>query len=190
MHECVYQKFEEGFHVVRRSDRLWSGLSVDLAFEKVLMRSMKTSGGLTRGRGMTEQKRSTWLLSMPSCAEVNLLAMQELTGVNHNTGEQNTDLTIARQARDMKDTLTVLKYFQERNPFCSDPSLHNISTGVNANPSVNVDAAKAIGNTILANMDGQDAEEYSFKKRDEAITMRTKSCSHNHRTRQLPLHNV
>ena len=175
MHECVYQKFEEGFHVVRRSDRLWAGLSVDLAFEQVLMRSMKTSGGLTRGRGMTEQKRSTWLLSMPSCAEVNLLAMQELTGVNHNTGEQNTDLTIARQARDMKDTLTVLKYFQERNPFCSDPSLRNISTGVHANPSVNVDAAKAIGNTILANMDGQDAEEYSFKKRDEAITMRTKS---------------
>ena len=72
----------------------------------------------------------------------------------------------------MKDTLTVLKYFQERNPFCSDPSLRNISTGVHANPSVNVDAAKAIGNTILANM---DAEEYSFKKRDQAITMRTKS---------------
>ena len=66
---------------VRRSDRLWAGLSVDLAIEQVLMRSMKTSGGLTRGRGMTEQKRLTWLLSMPACAEVNL-AMQELTGVS------------------------------------------------------------------------------------------------------------
>ena len=80
-HPDVYQKFEEGFHVVRRSDRLWAGLSVDLAIEQVLMRSMKTSGGLTRGRGMTEQKRLTWLLSMPACAEVNL-AMQELTGVS------------------------------------------------------------------------------------------------------------
>ena len=29
-HPDVYQQFEEGFHVVRRSDRLWAGLSVDL----------------------------------------------------------------------------------------------------------------------------------------------------------------
>ena len=88
--------------MVRQSDWLWAGLSVDLAIEQVLMRSMKTSGGLTRGREMPEQKRLIWLLSMPACAEVNL-AMQELTGVNHNTGEQNTYLTVARQTRDMED---------------------------------------------------------------------------------------
>ena len=35
------------------------------------MRSMKTSGGLTRGRGMTEKQLRTWLLAMPACAEVN-----------------------------------------------------------------------------------------------------------------------
>ena len=63
-HTYVYQRFGEGFHVVRRSDRLWAGLSVDL-IEQVLMRSMKTSGGLMRRRGMTEQQRLTCLLSMP-----------------------------------------------------------------------------------------------------------------------------
>ena len=36
------------------------------------MRSMKTSGGLTRGRGMTEKQLLTWLLAMPACAEVNI----------------------------------------------------------------------------------------------------------------------
>ncbi len=65
-HPDVYQIFQEGFHVVRRSDRLWAGLSVDLIIEQVLMRSMKTSGGLTRGRVMTEQQRVTWLLAMPA----------------------------------------------------------------------------------------------------------------------------
>ncbi|KAJ8406495.1 hypothetical protein AAFF_G00300690 [Aldrovandia affinis] len=118
-HPDVYKRFGEGFHVVRRSDRVWAGLSVDLVIEPVLMRSMKTSGGLTRGRGMTELQRLKRLLSMPACAEVNN-AMQELTGVNHNTGDQNKDMTDARQARDMKDTLTVLNYLQERHPFCSD----------------------------------------------------------------------
>ena len=53
-HPDVFKRFEEGFHVVRRSDRQWAGLSVDLVIEQVLMRSMKTSGGLTRGRGMSE----------------------------------------------------------------------------------------------------------------------------------------
>ena len=76
-HPDVHQRFEDGLHVIRRSDRLWAGLSSDLIIEHVLMRSMKTSGGLTRGRGMTEQQRLLWLLSMPACAEVNQ-AMQEL----------------------------------------------------------------------------------------------------------------
>jgi hypothetical protein len=69
------------------------------------LRSMKTSGGITRGRGMTEQQRITWLLAMPACADVND-AMQELTGINYNTGEQNKDMPYARQARDLKDTHT------------------------------------------------------------------------------------
>ena len=33
-------------HVARRSDRAWTGLSTDLMIELVLMRSLKTSGGL------------------------------------------------------------------------------------------------------------------------------------------------
>ena len=70
-HPEVYQQFKAGLNVVRRSDRHWDGLSSDLVIEQVLMRSMKTSGGLTRGRGMTEQQRLMWALSMPACAEVN-----------------------------------------------------------------------------------------------------------------------
>ena len=61
-HPNVLKHFEEGLHVVRRSDRLWAGLSFDLITEQVLMQSLKTSGGLTRGRGMTEQQRLQWLL--------------------------------------------------------------------------------------------------------------------------------
>ena len=62
-HHNVLKHFEEGLHVVRRSDRLWAGLSSDLMIEQALMRSLKTSGGgLTRGRGMMEQQRLQWLL--------------------------------------------------------------------------------------------------------------------------------
>ena len=56
-HPDVHQRFKDGFHVGRRSNRSWAGLSTDLMIEQVLMRSLKTSGGLTRGRGMTEKQR-------------------------------------------------------------------------------------------------------------------------------------
>lgn len=44
--------FLEGKFVIRRSDRLWDGLGSDL----VLMRSLKSRGGLTRGSGLTDNQ--------------------------------------------------------------------------------------------------------------------------------------
>ena len=173
-HPEVYQHFQAGLHVVRRSDHHWAGLSSDLVIGQVLMRSMKTSGGLTRGRGMTEQQRLIWLLSMPACAEVNR-SMLELTGVSYSTGEQNKDMTKARQERDWKDTQTLLKYLHERNPFTFHVSLRSISTGVHASTTVNVDAAKDVGNAILASMEGISAAEYTFKRKNQAVTLDTKS---------------
>ncbi|EFX73412.1 hypothetical protein DAPPUDRAFT_325339 [Daphnia pulex] len=40
----VYEKFMPGFHVIRRTDKFWGGLSTDLVIEQKLMRSMKASG--------------------------------------------------------------------------------------------------------------------------------------------------
>ena len=72
--------FMKGHHVSRRSDRFWAGLSSDLVIEQVLMRSVKITGGLTRGSGMDESQRASWLLSMPACAEINV-AMKDLTEI-------------------------------------------------------------------------------------------------------------
>ena len=48
-HPVVHDLFQAGYHVVRRRDRYWGGLSTDLVIEQVLMRSVKSQGGLTRG---------------------------------------------------------------------------------------------------------------------------------------------
>ena len=51
----LYKQFtHNGYHTVRQSNRFWSRIWTDVATEQVLMRSLKTLGGLTRGRGMTE----------------------------------------------------------------------------------------------------------------------------------------
>ena len=109
------------------------------------MRSLKTSGGLTQGSGVTEQERLIWLLSMPACAKTNA-AMQELTGVKYNSSEQNKDITIARQKRDLNDKITALKTLADgKNPFAQEPTLKNNTTGVIADDSVDVGKALAKG---------------------------------------------
>jgi len=42
------------FHVVCRSNRYWAGWWTDLVIEQVMMQSIKSRGGLTRGRGLTK----------------------------------------------------------------------------------------------------------------------------------------
>ena len=152
-HPDVYRAFASGLHVARRSNQFWTGLSIDLVIEQVLMRSLKTGGGLTRGRGFKEQQRLIWLLSMPACTETNHI-MQELTGVQFNSGQQNKDMSKARQTRDMKDTVTILMALATHNPFSldTDSNLINIMNGVNADSNDNADTAKIVGEKILSSM--------------------------------------
>lgn len=74
----VYNRFRSGLFVIRRSDHFWAGLPSDLVIEQALMRTIKTTGGLTRGRGMEEKQRTCCFLAMLTCADINEL-MQELT---------------------------------------------------------------------------------------------------------------
>ncbi|VDI06569.1 Hypothetical predicted protein [Mytilus galloprovincialis] len=175
-HPEVYRHFKAGHHVLRRTDRFWSGLSTDLTIEQILMRSVKSSGGLTRGRGMGESQRAQWILSMPACADYNS-AMQDLTGVGYCTSDEHKEATRARKERDRVDTLAILEYLTERNPFTNDVSLRNIETGVEAEPDVNVDKAESTGNKTLELMKGQKILNYSFKKSNQSITLAAKPKS-------------
>ena len=112
-HKCTavitFDQHEAGLHVCRLSDNLWAGLSVDLVIERCLMRSVKTTGGLTRGRGMSEIQRLVWVLSTPACAYVNE-ARQDFTKVHYTTSNQYKDRAPARMARDESDFNVLVQY--------------------------------------------------------------------------------
>lgn len=147
-HPNVYQSFCNGTHVVRRSDRFWTGLSADLVIEQVLMRSFKAPGGLTRGRGLAESQRAQWLPAMPACFVVNH-AMQEFTDQAFESSHQHKEMHVSRCQGDIEDRTKFLDFLTERNPFVEEPSFRNIETGVVADKSVNVENAIEIGWTLL-----------------------------------------
>lgn len=173
-HPEVHRQFCSGKHVVRRSDRSWAGLSVDLVIEQCLMRSVKTTGGLTRGRGFTEVQRLIWVMSTPACAEVNR-SMQELTEVVYTTSDQHKECTNARITKDMEDANVILKHLTEMEPFGEDPTLRNIASGVVAHPTVNVFDAKSVGDKIIQSMEGTTVAAHSFQKKHQVVTMDVKS---------------
>lgn len=171
---AVYYKFKDGYHVIRRSDRYWAGLSTDLVIEQTLMKSMKSTGGLTHGRGVNEEQRAVWLLSRPACTAVNE-AMQTLTNVTYITSEQHKDATPARLKRDSEDTMKLLEFLQNHNPFVKEQRLHSISSGIAADQSSNAHDAKAVGENILRKMEGKPVSEYTFRRVDQVKTLAAKS---------------
>lgn len=172
-HQEMYMKFMEGYHVVRRSDRYWAGLSTDLIIEQTLMRSVKTSGGMTRGKGMSELQRAKWILSMPACSSINT-AMQSFENVSYQTSEQHKESTKSRQDKDDKDMMALLEFLKERDPFVDDEKLRNIETGVTATTEVNAHQAHEVGIKIVKEMDGKDALTLSFKRSMQIVQMNNK----------------
>ncbi|GFR65220.1 hypothetical protein ElyMa_005525200 [Elysia marginata] len=158
-HPEVFSVFSAGHHVLRRSDRFWAGLSPDLVIEQTLMRSVKSIGGLTHGRGMGGLQRTLWLLSRPACADMNS-AMKQVTGNDNATLCQHAESSQSRLKRDDKDVRSLLNYLLSRNPFVGDETLRSISTGAMADQPVNSDRATEVGHTILESMRNAAVKDY------------------------------
>ena len=114
-HPWLYRCFtEQEFHAVRRSNRFWAGLWTDLIIEQVMMRSIKSRGGLTRGRGVAETVRLQWIYSMHKCAAVHD-AMTTVTDLKHMTSEQHVEFGTSRSTCDYEDLIKIQDWFDQPN---------------------------------------------------------------------------
>ena len=138
------------------------------------MRSINTHGGLTRGKRMTENQRLVWVLSMPVCASINE-TMQMFSGVSYETSDQHKDVSAGRQARDVSNTVDLIDYLNERDPFVQNDSLFNIANGMTVQEIVNVEKAREIGVKIVESMAGKSTDEFTFRKATQAVTLESRS---------------
>ena len=169
-HRWVYEQFSQGYHTVRRTDKFWAGLWADLIIEQVMMRSIKSNGGLTRGRGIAESTRQLWIGSIHRTADIHN-AMSSLTGACRKTSEQHVNLSSSRMKRDAKDFALVKDWFDNHEPFDkSEPELKSLSSGMIAGPDINCDVAEDIGRAIQKKQDGVMFEEVKIRRKDKAKT--------------------
>ena len=69
-----------------------------------------------------------------------------------------------------------MEYVLTRSPFSEDNDLINNHTGEVAGKNVNVDKSVNVGMKIVNAMQGFSVHDYSFKKKDKAITMKAHSA--------------
>ena len=99
------------------------------------------------------------------------MSMQEVSGAKTETGHKNKDFGPSHAAHDWKDKNLVQEYLEVKNPFDYGQELCNVS-----DISVNVDSSEAIGENIISKIVGATAAGFSFKRKDQVVTMASKSA--------------
>jgi len=173
-HPWLYQKFIDGHHAIRRSDRFWSGF--DLIIEQTLMRSLKCKGGLTHGRGFTEHTRNLWVSSINHSASVHE-AMSSLSNVKVTSSDQHIERSSKRMLIDTNDLMTFYRWLEARNPFnMKDEHLYSLSSGlvsIKSEDSVNAEEAEKIGLSIQESLDSISFTEAKIKKNSQLKPLST-----------------
>lgn len=141
---------------------------------QVLMRTLKSTGGLTRGTGFGELQRTVWLQSMPSCAAINH-AMQLFAHKAMETSEQHKEMGLSWQKKDIQDTNVLYEYLSERNVFANSTVLRNVIDGVVSYPNCNPHDAENVGMAVVKKMEGKNSATFVFEKKGQVVVMNTKN---------------
>lgn len=171
-----YSIFTKGAFTVRRSDKLWSGLWSDLTIEQVLMRSMKSQGGLTHGRGISNSVLSRWTGGMVFMLNI-CESLERFWDISCTTSEQHVDMRATQIERDTSDVEKLKQYLDIHPPFPRTNKLLSISSGVVGALEINCHMAREMGIEGVKKITGNSFGKVSFKKKDKVRTLESMSNS-------------
>ncbi|KAJ8671046.1 hypothetical protein QAD02_002305 [Eretmocerus hayati] len=144
-----YDKFvTKGFFTIGRSNKFRSGIFSDLTIEQILMKLMKTAGGLTHGRGLDESTITTWIATTISLLDIST-AVEDFCSVSYATSDQHVELQSARISRFAANTIRMKQYSEDHPPFPVTNQIRSIHSGVVGNDSINCHKALDVGNKSL-----------------------------------------
>ena len=144
---------ENGYHTIERSKRYYPRLWSYLVIEPVMMKSIKSRGGLTGDRKMSESVRHQWVDTNHACDAIHD-AMTKIT----NLSEQYVATGKTRKERDYKHLLTRYEWLSPQSPFDAiDDRLRPIPFGITVpdNESlIKCDNTDRIGEAIHKGLNG------------------------------------
>lgn len=165
-----FDKFiKKGFFTIRRSNRFWCGTWSDMTIEQMLMRAMKCSGGLTHGRGLTENVIGKWVLSRIAVLEVGN-AMESFSNMIFSNSEQHVDNRVSRIRRDTEDLAKIQAFFDNYNPFPDSDKIMSIYSGVIGDLNrVNCHQAFKIGKILMEETSNKKFTDVKYKRSSRLV---------------------
>ena len=163
---------ESGYFTIPCSDKYWAGVRSDLTIEQVLMRAIKTSGGLTGRRGLYDSTVARWIKSLPLTIPL-CNNLDNFAGVSHEPSEQHKELRTSRQIRDNHDADCFIEWLEARPTFQSRPTtmLVSLSTGLVPDGSVNCDDALRVGLSSQKDMVGQNFTKVKLYRKNRVKSL-------------------
>ena len=139
-----------------------------MTLEHVLMQAMKVSGGLTRGRGITESTLAC------ECTAVEEFAgrVHAESSEQHCEASDHKDLRPAQQASDQADLEQFIQWLEAYPPFSGHYSgeLVSLSTGITDDSSVNCHNADEVGQQLQQRVVGKSFADVKVKRKGKVKT--------------------
>ena len=130
------------------------------------MKSIKSSGGLTRGRGFSESTRNQWIVTAHHIAGLHD-ALSQLTKTQLSLSDQHVDMSDARAARDLLDVKKLSVWLKDHNQFDeNDPRLKSLSLGKVSETKITCEIAEDIGKKIHKLIKNKKFYKVKIKRND------------------------
>uniref|UniRef100_A0A2S2PKW0 Uncharacterized protein n=1 Tax=Schizaphis graminum TaxID=13262 RepID=A0A2S2PKW0_SCHGA len=137
-----------------------------MIIEQTMMKSMKTDGGVARGRSTQESVLSRWVYGMHSMNTV-CNGLEELSNVKMNTTDQHVDASDSRLKRDINDQKKLLEWFLIHDPFPYFKKIMSIANGVVGDTTINCHNARKVRIASMNKMIGQTFNNIKLKHADK-----------------------
>ncbi|XP_039282968.1 uncharacterized protein LOC120351076 [Nilaparvata lugens] len=143
-----------------------------MTIEQTLMRSKKSIGGLTHGRGIRESVLTKWTLGMTHMQNI-CDELEAFAGASFGTSEQHVDSRISRINRDTKDAAKLQEWLSTHHPFPENSYVMSISSGIIEGSEVNCHMAREVGSLGIKRIIGDNFAAVKFRRKDEVTSLAT-----------------
>ena len=163
--------FDEGEAVIRRVEAEWRENETDKVIEQDLMRLIKSKGGLTRGRGISDSTMHRFTNALPMTVPM-CNTLEKYCNVHNHSSEQHKDLRHVSKVSQYQHIKCFVEWIDLHSPFPQESqALSNISNGTVAVKNVNCHKAIEIGMELAATLANIPFSDAKLRRKDKVITM-------------------
>ena len=132
---------------------------------------LKSAGGMTHGRQITDRTITNWVYSLPITIPI-CKSIEQFTNVNTTLSDQHRDLHNSNETKDKRDHETFFVRLSAHSPFVYKcESIVCITTGMIADKAVNREQAYELGCVSANSMIDGSFADIKLKRNDKVKTI-------------------